>query len=175
MGFLTDDRIREIGRIYVENLVKGLPDSKLFINTLPANYQFIGMILHALPKTKIIYCHRDPTDHCLLVYLKRYKNGNNYSYDLANVASYYTDYHEMMAHWRRLYKDRIFSVRYEDLVRDPAGMGARIYAFCGLDHDPTAVASGFTTGEIGHWKHYESHLNALRQTLERFTRRSNGD
>ena len=80
--------------------------------------------------------------------------------------AYHTDYQDMMAHWQRLYGDRILSVRYEDLVRNPAEIGARIYEFCGLDYDPAAVRHGFATDEIGRWwRHYEPYLDALRQAL----------
>ena len=104
-------------------------------------------------------------DHCLFVYFFRYKGGNDYSYDLGHLASYYAVHHDLMAHWLELYGDRILSVRYEDLVRNPADVGARIYAFCGLDWDPAAISHEFTTDEIGHWKHYEPYLDTLRQVL----------
>ncbi len=104
-------------------------------------------------------------DLCSLVYFSRYKTGNDYSYDLSHLASYYADHHDMMAHWQRLYGDRILSVRYEELVRDPAGVAARIYEFCGLDYDPEKVSQAFTTDEIGRWKHYEPYLDTLRQAL----------
>ena len=70
-----------------------------------------------------------------------------------------------MAHWQGLYENCILSVRYEDLVRNPVDVGARTYAFCGLDYDPAAVRHAFTTDEIGHWKHYEPYLGTLRQAL----------
>ena len=104
-------------------------------------------------------------DHCLSVYFSWYAEGNGYSYDLANIASMYAGYRDMMAHWRRLYPDRILGVGYEDLVRNPADVGARLYEFGGLDHDPAAVESAFRSDEIGHWKHYERYLGALRRAL----------
>ena len=104
-------------------------------------------------------------DNCLSVYFYVYKQGHDYSYDLSHLASYYVDRHDLMVHWRKLYGDRILSVRYEDLVRNPVDVGARIYAFCGLDYDPAAVRHAFTTDEIGHWKRYEPELEGLRQAL----------
>ena len=71
----------------------------------------------------------------------------------------------MMAHWQSLYGDRILSVRYEELVRNPADQAARLYEFCGLDYDPEKVSQAFTTDEIGRWKHYEPYLDTLRQAL----------
>ena len=165
VGFLSDDQTREIGEIYMENMIRNSPDSRLFINTMPGNDPFIGLILQALPTARIIYCHRDPMDHCLFVYFYLYKAGHEFSYDLSHLASYYADRHDLMTHWQKLHGDCILSVRYEDLVRNPADVGARIYALCGLDFDPAAIRHGFTTDEIGHWKHYEPYLGALRQAL----------
>ena len=165
MGFLSDDQIRETGELFMENIIKSSPNSKLLINTSPGNHPFIGLMLQALPMARIIYCHRDPMDHCLFVYFYTYQTGHEYSYDLDHLASYYADHCDIMDHWQRLYGDRILSVRYEDLVRNPDDVGARIFAFCGLDYDPAAISHAFTSDEIGHWKHYESHLGALRQAL----------
>ena len=78
---------------------------------------------------------------------------------------FYAAHRDLMAHWLRLYKDRMLSVRYEDLVRNPADQAALIYAFCGLDYDPEMVSLAFTTDEIGHWKNYETYLDTLRQAL----------
>ena len=173
MNALSGDDIRDMGRIYMENIVKRSPNSKLFISTLFGNSRSIGLITQALPRAKIIYCHRDPMDNCLFVYFKRYADGNDYSYDLGNIASFYVCYHDMMAHWRKLYGDRILGVRYEDMVRDPAEIGARIYRYCGLDYDPGKASHAFTTDEIGHWKNYEPYLGRLRQALGGLARQSN--
>jgi hypothetical protein len=76
----------------------------------------------------------------------------------------------MMAHWLRRYGDRILAVRYEELVRNPAGVGARIYEYCGLEYDATAPDTTFRTDEIGHAKHYEPYLGELRRKLGRWAR-----
>ena len=159
----------------MDNILKNSVNARLFVNTHPGNYTHIGVIIQAFPRAKIICCRRDSMDNCLFVYFKWYAHGHHYSYDLSNIASFYTDYQDMMEHWQRLYGDRILSVRYGDLVRNPAETGARIYEFCGLDYDSATVESAFTTDEIGHWKHYEPYLDPLRQALEGLTRQSGGD
>ncbi len=145
------------------------PESRFFVNTLPLYYLHLSLIFQALPSAKIIYCRRDPLDNCLFVYFKRYPSGDKvslgYNYDLKSIASYYGGYQDLMAHWQRLYGDRILGVRYEDLVRHPAETGAGIYEYCGLEYDATAIRIAFTTDEIGHWKHYEPYLGTLRQAL----------
>ena len=171
---LTADHIKEIGRKYMDALIKDSPESRLFINTLPGHYQFIGMILQALPTAKIIYCRRDPTDNCLFVYFRQYTHRNEHSNSLSKLALYYSNYRDLMGHWTGLYPDRIFSVRYEDLVRHTTDVGARIFEFCGLDYDPATIKNAFRTDGIGHWKYYEPYLHKLRRALNELAPDSNG-
>ena len=165
MESLTDAQIREVGTEYVTKVSSLSPDSPFFVDTMPGNYPYIGMIFQAVPWAKVIYCRRDPLDNCLFVYFQRYKARHGYSYDLRNIAAYYGDYQNVMAHWKGLYGDRIFGVQYEDMVADPAGSAARIFDYCGLAYDPAAIRADFRTDEIGHWKHYESHFAILREAL----------
>ena len=76
----------------------------------------------------------------------------------------------MMAHWRLSYGDRLLTVLYEDLARDAATVGARIYDFCGLDCDPEAFSGAFTTDEIGRSTPYTPYLKELRNALSGLTR-----
>ncbi len=172
MDFLVDEQIREIGKIYMEEISKYSPESRFFVNTKPELYLYICLILQALPFAKIIYCHRDHLDNCLFIYFKRYPSGSSLGFDpirrlcdLRSIASFYADYQELIAHCQQLYGDRILGVRYEDLVQKPTRTGAKIYEYCGLEYDPKAIRCTFRTDEIGHWKHYEPYLGPLRQAL----------
>ena len=165
MEILSEEHIREIGDIYMANISGHLPDCRLFVDTMPANSLYVGPILQAISSAKIIYCHRDPLDNCLFIYFKLYGMRNEYSYHLESLASYCADYQEMMAHWLKLYGDRICGVGYEELVRNPERTGARIYRYCGLEYDPAAIRHSFNTDEVGHWRHYAPYLGPLRQAL----------
>jgi tetratricopeptide (TPR) repeat protein len=165
MDSLTGAHIREIGEIYVKGVSKLSRDARFFVDTMPGNYPYLGLIFQALPWAKVIYCRRDPLDNCVFVYFQRYKARHGYSYDLENTAAYYGDYQDVMAHWHQLYGDRILGVRYEDLVGNPTDSAERIYEYCGLAYDPAAIRADFRTDEIGHWNHYEPYLGALRKAL----------
>ena len=154
-----------MGEIYMKEVSRPSPESRFFVDTMPANYLYVGLIFQALPSARMIHCQRDPLDNCLFVYFQRYGLRHGYSYDLRNTASYYAGHEDMMAHWRTVYGDRILSLRYEETMRNPAEAAARLYAFCGLEYDPAAIRIEFTTDEIGHWKHYKAHLGPLRQVL----------
>ena len=165
MHFLSDAQIEEIGETYMERISQDAPEARFFVNTSPANYQYLGLIVRALPAARIVFCRRDPRDTCLYVYFSRYRHDNRHSYELPALGAYYADFHRLMAHWTRLFGARILSIRYEDLVADPGAAAARVYGLCGLEGDAAAPLAAFTAREVGHWRHYESHLGELRWAL----------
>ncbi|MFQ5618649.1 MAG: tetratricopeptide repeat protein [Rhodospirillales bacterium] len=162
---LSAKQKKELGEAYMAALSSLSPESRFFVNTMPSNYPFVGMIFEACPAARVIYCRRDAFDNCLTSFFYRYKNGNGYSYDLQKAGSFYVDYQEMMTHWRSLYGDRVYPVRYEELVRNPAEVVPGIFKYCGLEYDPAAIDIDFNTDEIGCAKNYESQLDPLRQVL----------
>ncbi|MCZ6467799.1 MAG: tetratricopeptide repeat protein [Alphaproteobacteria bacterium] len=174
---LTDGQIREMGEIYMKEVSRLSPESRFFVDTMPGNYPYVGLIFRALPSARMIHCHRDPVDNCLFIYFQRYRlrlGKHRYSYDLRNIASYYAGYEDVMAHWRKIYGDRILGLPYEETMRNPAQTTTQIFAFCGLGYDPGAIRAAFTTDQIGHWKHYESYLGPLRQALGKRSRQADG-
>ena len=67
MGFLSDDSIRELEKIYLEKIDNNPRDFKLHVDISSENYGFVGLILQVLPMARFIYCHRDPMDNCLFL------------------------------------------------------------------------------------------------------------
>ena len=97
---------------------------------------FAGLIHLALPNAQIIHTVRDPVDTCLSCFSKLFNEGQNHTYDLAELGRYYRHYQALMAHWHRvLPPGRILDVRYEDVVADLEGQARRIIAHCGLNWD----------------------------------------
>jgi tetratricopeptide (TPR) repeat protein len=174
MEVITPEQIAEIGARYLDIMAAEAPDAGCFVNTMPSNYPYVGLILMALPWAKVVYTYRDPLDNCLISYFYRYRTGNGYSYDLRNVGAYYGDYQVIMTHWLKLYGDRIHPVRYETMVRKPDEVVPGIFEFCGLEYDPGAIEIDVNTDEIGRWKNYDAHLAPLREGLGRWLQLSAG-
>ncbi len=164
---LSDEQVREIGTRYCRSLADEAPGSRYVVNTLPGNYISVGLILKSMPWAKIIFCHRSPLDHCLKVYFKHYRNGNDYSYNLAALGAYYLSYHEMMDYWRTLYPQGIHVVRYESMIGNPAEEARLLYRFCGLTPPSGGIdVSHVSKDEIGCSLPYESYLEDLRAALK---------
>ena len=155
-----------IGAAYLERVSSTAPTARCSVNTLPNHCWFLGLILQAIPCARIIYCERNPMDCCLRIFLRWYDAGNSHSNELADIALYFMIYREIMTFWAERFGDRIFRLRYEEMVRNPGKMARALFDFCGLDSDPDTVVANFTTSDIGHWRNYEPYLTPLRDALE---------
>lgn len=128
-----------LGTRYMWTARQAADGSHQFVDKMPVNYLYCGLIQQALPNARIIHLARDPLDTCFAVYKTLFYNAYHFSYDLAELAKYYVAYHETMRHWHRVMPNRILDVRYEDMVTSPLDSAARIRAWCGLSADSSSV------------------------------------
>lgn len=124
-----------LGREYVRGVAEAAGGGR-FIDKMPANYMYCGLIRKALPGARIIHLQRDPLDSCHAVYKTLFFSAYHFSYDLDELARYYVAYRQTMDHWHAVMPGAILDVRYEDLVADPDGQARRILEWCGLPWDP---------------------------------------
>ena len=100
-------------------------DKPYFTDTLPVNVLNVGFIARALPHAKFLHVTRDPMDTCFSSLKEHFPGFYGHTYDQGEMAEYYKGYRQLMAHWRRLYPDRILDVRYGELTIAPAPRGGR--------------------------------------------------
>jgi tetratricopeptide (TPR) repeat protein len=172
----------EIGRSYMRSAREAAGGSRFFIDKMPINYMYCGMIRRALPDARIIHMVRDPMDCCYAVYKTLFNQAYYFSYDLRELAAYYISYHRMMQHWHAVMPGAILDVRYEDLVNDTEPQVRGVLEWCGLDWRaevlepagntaPAMTASAAQVREpvysssVGKWRRYETGLQTLRDLL----------
>lgn len=119
---------------YLRSLAGGVTH-KFIIDTMPANYQLLGMIPLLAPKAKIILCRRDPLDNCLGIYFKYYSKGHKYAYAPEDIAFYYAQYLKLMEYWQSVLPITIHEVFYEDLVENTEETTRGIMAYLDLEWD----------------------------------------
>jgi tetratricopeptide (TPR) repeat protein len=181
---MTPNQMRALGEAYVAELQRRAPAAWRVTDKMPANFLFAGLIHLALPDARIIHVVRDPRDTCLSCYSKLFTAEQNFTYDLGELGRYYRKYAALMAHWRDvLPPDRIFEVRYEDVVADLEKSARRLVAHCGLAWDPNCIAFHEARRPVrtasatqvrrpiyntsaGRWHAYQSHLGPLLATLD---------
>jgi tetratricopeptide (TPR) repeat protein len=154
-----------------------------FVDKMPLNYLYCGLIHRALPHAKIIHMTRHPMAAGYAVYKTLFKDGYPFSYDLDDIARYYVAYRRLMAHWRATLPGVIHELAYEDLIADQIGETRRLLAFCNLDwqetcaqfqQNPTASTTASASqvrrplydSSVAQWRHYAAQLEPLRAALE---------
>ncbi len=179
--------LRRAGQAYLQSVGPLVAGEGRFVDKMPLNFVYAGLIHRALPQARIICLRRHPMDACLSNFRQLFATGfsyYDYAYDLAHTAAYYAGFDRLIAHWRAvLPADRFTEVAYEDLVADQEGETRRLLAFCGLDFDarclafhenaaPVATASSVQVrspiyaSSVGRWRRYGPGLAPLRQGLE---------
>ena len=128
-----------LGETYMRGARQMAGGSPSFIDKLPVNYLYCGLIHKALPKARILHMVRDPLDTCYAIFKTLFFNAYDFSYDLEELAEYYVGYRRMMQHWHEEIPGVILDVRYEDLVTNTEAEARRIYDWCGLEWNAEAL------------------------------------
>src|SRR5262245_956214 len=136
---LSPEDFRRFGERYITDTRAYRRDKPYFIDKMPNNFRHIGLIHLMLPKAKIIDARREPMACCFSNLKQLYAKGQNFSYNIEDMARYYRTYLELMRHWDAVLPGRILRVWYEDVVEDLGGNVERILEFCGLKFEPRCV------------------------------------
>jgi len=178
----TELNFSDLGRSYVDKVDRIPRGSARFIDKMPLNFLYVGLICKALPKAKIIHLNRHPMDACFAIFKNLFKSPYPWSYDLEELSSYYIAYHKLMAHWRESFPGRIHDVSYESLVADQKEVTTDLLEFCDLDwqnqcldfyksSEASTTASAVQvrqpiySSSVGKWQRFESQLSGLRNKL----------
>jgi tetratricopeptide (TPR) repeat protein len=183
LAALSPDDVRRLGERYVERTrIQRKLGRAFFIDKMPNNFLYLGLICAALPNARIIDARRSPMATCFSAFKQHFARGQNYSYDLTELGLYYRDYVALMDHFDAVLPGRVHRVAYEQMVGDTEGEVRRLLAHCGLAFEagclefhrnarPVRTASSeqvrrpiFTDG-LHQWRHFESWLEPLRQAL----------
>ena len=172
-----------LGRDYIRCALLATGRSGRFIDKMPLNYLYCGLIRQALPQAKLVHLTRHPLAVCYAMYKTLFKDGYPFSYDLGEIAQYYIAYRRLMDHWQRIMPGALYSLSYEALVADQRGESEKLLDFCGLEwqdacaqfHQNPAASTTASAAQVrrpiydssvAQWRHYESQLSGLRTQLE---------
>lgn len=157
-------------------------NAPFFTDKLPFNFRQIGLIHKVLPQAVIIDIRRNPMDCGLSLYKQYFTNGVNFSYDLAQIGSFYKAYVELMDYWHRALPGKVLHVQYEELVSKPDETIRYILSHIGVEFEPACldfhktnrvvhtasseqVRQPINTKGIGLWKEVEGDLADLKASL----------
>jgi hypothetical protein len=153
------------------------------VDKFPLNSLNIGLIHGALPNARIIHVNRNPMDACYAMYKYLFKHGYPFSYDITELANYYSHYVALMDHWRTvLPAGRIYDIHYEQVVADLPGEARRLIDHLGLTweqacenfHSSKHVTTTGSASQVrqpvyrssvGKWRPYDKQLEPLARAL----------
>jgi tetratricopeptide (TPR) repeat protein len=120
IGDMSPERLAELGAEFIERTrIQRKTAKPFFIDKLPNNWIYTGLIHLILPNAKIIDARRHPMDCCFSNFRQHFAKGQAFSYDLADMGRYYADYVRAMAHFDSVLPGRVHRVIHEALVADP--------------------------------------------------------
>ena len=149
---------------------------------MPNNWAHVGLIHLILPNAKIVDARRHPLDCCVSNFRQHYARGQGFSYSLADMGRYYSDYVRLMAHFDRVLPGRVHRVIHERLIEHPEAEIRALLEALGLPFDPAClrfhenrravrtasseqVRRPINRDGMDQWRAYEAHLGPLKQAL----------
>ena len=177
------EEFRRDGEEYLaETLIYRTERKPFFTDKNPNNFRNVGLLQLILPNCRIIDARRGAMACCFSNFKQLFATGQEFTYSLEDLGSYYRWYIELMEHWDRVLPGKVLHVRNEELVEDLEGNVRRILDFCGLDFEPACLEYYRTERRIhtvsseqvrrpvsregvDQWRHFERWLGPLREAL----------
>ena len=180
---LSAGDLAEIGDQYMKatNMHRKLSKPH-FVDKMPDNFLYAGLIAMTLPNARIIDARRNPLDTCIGNFRQWFATSKEFSYDLDELGDYYLQYWRIMQYWNDIMPGRILRVDYENVVANTETEVRRILDWCELpwedaclrfyesEREVTTASSEQVRqpvykSAVGFWRHYEPHLEQLKEIL----------
>jgi predicted Zn-dependent protease len=180
---LTREELRALGERYLaETRLMRKTGAPRFIDKMPNNCLYVGLIHLILPQAVIIDARRHPLGCGFSCFKQHFARGQWFTYGLEDLGRYYRDYVELMAHVDDVLPGRVGRVHYETLISSPQSETRRLLEHCGLPFDPAClrfheneravrtasseqVRQPIFRDAVDHWRHYEPWLEPLKLAL----------
>lgn len=172
----------ELGEQYINSTRPRTGHTAKFVDKMPLNYLYLGLIKQALPKAKIIILQRNPMDACYAMYKALFGHAYPFTYSLEDLGHYYVAWKALMDHWIATFGGQLFVLNYEDLVNNTEQKVRELIEYCELPWQPGCLnfhekSSGVSTASasqvrqpiykssIGKWANYQEQLTPLSNIL----------
>ena len=185
-GILTEippAQLQSFGETYLADTSIYRSGKPFFIDKNPNNFRHLGLIHLILPNARVIDARREPMACCFSNFKQLFAAGQEFTYDLTDIARYYRSYVRLMAHWDAVLPGKVLRVQHEHVVADLEANVRRILDFCGLAFEPQClefyktqrsvrtasseqVRRPIYTDGLDQWRNFEPWLGSMRRALE---------
>lgn len=153
------------------------------VDKAPLNFFHLDLIAFLFPRSRVIWCRRDPRDVAISIYGENFALNEKYASDFSGIAHYIEMQRRLMRHWQEVLPLPILESDYEQLASSIEHGARRIIDFAGLPWDPAClefhlsgrgvqtpsrwqVKQPIHTRSIGRWRNYASALGPALDSLE---------
>jgi len=172
---------------YIEMLDNFQTNATFITDKLPLNFQYIGFILNAFPRAKIVHLERDPRATCWSNYKFFFTSKDNgYSHDFNDLAGFYSSYRDLMDFWHELFPQRIYNLSYENLTENQEIETKKLLQYLNLEWDEKClnffendravktpstlqVRKKMYKGSSDAWKEHWAYIQPLIDGLNKYT------
>jgi len=146
-----------------------------FTDKMPFNEMYLPLLKIAFPHAKIVRVMRHPLDVCVSMMSNNLTHGFNCGYRIEDTVRHFVAMFDLFEHYRREMQIGEYTLRYEDLIRNPLMATQRLLEYIGLPFEescmrfhesrryaPTPsyaqVAQPLNDRSMDRYKHYAEHL-----------------
>jgi len=176
-------QLRALGEEYLARTrIQRRAGRAFFIDKMPQNFLYVGMLRLILPNAKVIDARRHPLGACFSGFKQHFARGQAFSYGLEDIGRYYRDYVDLMSHFDRVAPGAVHRVHYESMVDDTETEVRRLLDHLGLPFEDACLRFHETERAVrtpsseqvrqpifrdglDHWRHYEPWLGPLKTAL----------
>lgn len=180
---MPGERLAELGSEFLRRTaVQRKTDKPFYIDKLPNNWIYTGLIHLILPNAKIIDARRHPLDCCFSNFRQHFAKGQAFSYSLSDMGRYYSDYVRLMAHFDAVLPGRVHRVIHEAVIEEPEAQVRAMLDYLGVPFEEAClnfhqnkravrtasseqVRRPINRDGVEQWKPYEQWLDPLKDAL----------
>jgi len=182
LDYLSHDLVDEASKIYLEKLRSYSRSAIRITDKYPGNFLYLWMIELLFPDAHVLHCTRSPADTCLSIYFQHFTSSQSYSTSLKSLGEYYSEYMDLMEHWRNTLTIKILDVSYESMIQNQEEVMRCVSEFVDIPwsdnymeffnvkrtvNTPSyhQVRKPIYKTSSGRWKHYEHQIGELIDAL----------
>jgi glycyl-tRNA synthetase alpha subunit len=119
---------------------------------------------------------------CFSGFKQLFASGQEFTYGLDEIGTYYKDYINLMSHWNKVLPDKIYKVQYEDVVSNTEAEVRKLFKFLELPFEKECldfyktkrsvrtasseqVRQPIYSSGVDQWRNYENFLRPLEVAL----------
>ena len=122
--------------IYFKKLKFHEISENIIADKMPLNFIHIGFIHVCFPNAKIILTNRNPKDVCFSIYRTSFTSDDmNWSFSEEDILDYREIYNKITDFWKTKLKDKIYEIKYEDLISNNENEVRKMLDFCELEFE----------------------------------------